>query len=114
MTAGAPAIATGSLDLKVPPYARTLDVTLEPEAEQVSPGDTTTLRIGVTNAAGETTELFPTQSKTVLLDAATPLRSRAPTSPEKPIARRWWIWRWNGSAGWTWPSAATSTSTSGC
>jgi uncharacterized protein YfaS (alpha-2-macroglobulin family) len=47
------AFATGSIDLPVPPAARTLDVAVEPAAEAVEPGDDTSVTVRVTDAAGE-------------------------------------------------------------
>jgi uncharacterized protein YfaS (alpha-2-macroglobulin family) len=50
-----PAFATGSIDLPVPPTARTLDVMVEPAADAVEPGDVTSVTVRVTDAGGAPT-----------------------------------------------------------
>src|SRR5205814_1476274 len=47
-----PAYASGSLDLRVPPRARTLAVAVEPAQSKLEPGGSTTLAITVKDAAG--------------------------------------------------------------
>ncbi|NLG48501.1 MAG: hypothetical protein GX552_00140 [Chloroflexi bacterium] len=48
-----PAYATGSLNLMVPPYERTLDVTVTPQDAELEPGGETVVDVVVKNAAGK-------------------------------------------------------------
>ncbi len=48
-----PAYATGSLDLRVPAYARTLAVELAPRQVELEPGGSTTVDVTVRDAAGQ-------------------------------------------------------------
>lgn len=47
-----PAFASGALELSVPAYSRTLDVTATPRDKAIEPGGETTLDVMVTNAIG--------------------------------------------------------------
>ncbi|HID52149.1 MAG TPA: hypothetical protein EYP41_08935, partial [Anaerolineae bacterium] len=47
-----PAFASGSLTLNVPPYSRTLEVQLTPQATELEPGGETTVDVTVTDANG--------------------------------------------------------------
>jgi uncharacterized protein YfaS (alpha-2-macroglobulin family) len=47
-----PAFATAQLSLRVPPLQRTLAVQVKPDANQLEPGGTTTLRVSLKDAAG--------------------------------------------------------------
>lgn len=47
-----PAFASGALELSVPAYSRTLDVTATPRDKAIEPGGETTLDVRVTNASG--------------------------------------------------------------
>ncbi len=48
-----PAYATGLLDVRVPPYARTLHVLAEPRMAEIEPGGETTVDVRVTDAQGK-------------------------------------------------------------
>ncbi len=47
-----PAFATGSIDLSIPPIARTLTVTATPDATSLEPGDDTSVTVNVADASG--------------------------------------------------------------
>jgi len=47
-----PAFATGSIDLQIPPYSRTLTVSAEPAQPTIEPGTTTSVEVTVTDTAG--------------------------------------------------------------
>ena len=51
-----PAYATGQLELNIPPLNRELELTIETEADEVSPGDTVNIDVDLKDAAGEPVE----------------------------------------------------------
>ncbi len=48
-----PAFATGTLNLNVPPFGRTLEIEVTPRQSELAPGESTTLDITVKDANGE-------------------------------------------------------------